>query len=251
MASDDGYANEMNNPTNEPNRSDHTAEAAVSYAAVAGLADAFGEPGDRVIAENMASRAVALQASLAQGTAHHGFLGGLVLRLGRGLGKLRALLAGPRLRTGVGAIAAVTLMGGLAAADALPSPIQDPVADVAAMVGIDFPDSDEVDAIRTETNEADDDPDGTGNDVDPEVDKPSTETGEGPDLDDDDDDDDSADRRDDSDHDGSDQDDSDDEDNEDNSGKGNGSNEEEDDDSEDEDSDDEDSDEDDSDSDDD
>jgi hypothetical protein len=185
MANNDGYANEMSDPIDEPTRDENAAEALGSDATLASLAEAFSEPGDRVAAENLASSAVALQASLGRATTNSGLLGALTIWLGRGPAQVRMLLGRTGLRAGVGAIAAVMLMGGLAAAGALPSPIQDPVAEVAAVVGIDLPDSDEVDETRTETDNAEDNPEAPGDEVkrEPGIDEPA-DTDEPPSQDD-------------------------------------------------------------------
>ena len=54
-------------------------------------------------------------------------------------------------------VAVFTVMGGLAYAQALPTPLQDAVSGAAGVVGIDLPDSDETDGDETDDDVADDD----------------------------------------------------------------------------------------------
>ncbi len=136
MSTDDGYPGEMDdlNP-------DELVDGPL-----AGLADVFSEPDDRPAAEALAARAVALQASLSPGAANaaagagaRSVPGRIQWRLKTMFGSLTALLATAGAKTATAAVAAVSLTGGLAAADALPDPIQEPVSSVASVVGIDLP----------------------------------------------------------------------------------------------------------------
>ena len=90
------------------------------------MAAAFQDPEDRAVATGMAAEAVALQASLtgAGPTAGVPSTPPRPWRLKTMFGSLTALLATSSAKAAFGAVAAVSVTGGLAAADALPDPIQ-------------------------------------------------------------------------------------------------------------------------------
>ena len=138
MTRPDGDAGEMDEPTPHTD-AEHLVQAA--------LTDAFHEDADAAAANALASRAVEMQSSLSAGAAPGGARartgsvpGSLSWRLQTMIASTLGRISG---RAAIGAVAGVSLMGGLAAADALPDPMQNSVAEVADVVGIDFPDPDD------------------------------------------------------------------------------------------------------------